>query len=97
MLAAAAGTDPERVMVCAVHQHDAPVADLDAERIPARTPVKGNRVIRDFNEGRPARGQGLARCAPRRRSALPISDWVRRRLSVRNPPPLFMPDGFGAI
>ncbi len=32
-LAEAAGTTPERVMVCAVHQHDAPVADLEAERI----------------------------------------------------------------
>jgi hypothetical protein len=32
-LAEAAGTRPERVMVCAIHQHDAPVADLEAERI----------------------------------------------------------------
>lgn len=33
MLAEAAGTDPHRVLVTAVHQHDAPVADLDAESI----------------------------------------------------------------
>jgi hypothetical protein len=32
-LAQAAGTDPERVLVAAVHQHDAPVADPGAERI----------------------------------------------------------------
>ncbi|MEO6810691.1 MAG: hypothetical protein ABI353_16365 [Isosphaeraceae bacterium] len=32
-LAEAAGTDPARVLVASVHQHDAPVADLDAERI----------------------------------------------------------------
>lgn len=32
-LAAAAGTTPERVLVTSVHQHDAPVADLEAERI----------------------------------------------------------------
>lgn len=32
-LAGAAHTRPERVMVCAIHQHDAPVADLEAERI----------------------------------------------------------------
>ncbi len=32
-LAQAAGTDSERVMVSTVHQHDAPVADLGAERI----------------------------------------------------------------
>ena len=31
VLAAAADTDPERVMVSAVHQHDAPVANLEAE------------------------------------------------------------------
>src|ERR1043165_3712049 len=29
VLAEAAGTRPERVMVCAVHQHEAPVADLE--------------------------------------------------------------------
>jgi hypothetical protein len=33
VLAAAAGTTPERVLVCAVHQHDAPVADLAAEHL----------------------------------------------------------------
>jgi hypothetical protein len=33
VLAEAAGTELERVMVCTVHQHDAPVADLTAERI----------------------------------------------------------------
>jgi hypothetical protein len=33
LLAEAAATRPERVMVTAVHQHDAPVADLEAERI----------------------------------------------------------------
>jgi hypothetical protein len=33
VLANAAETKPERVMVCALHQHDAPVADLEAERI----------------------------------------------------------------
>lgn len=32
-LAAAAGTRPERVLISTVHQHDAPVADLEAEQI----------------------------------------------------------------
>ena len=32
-LAEAAGTRPDHVLVTAVHQHDAPVADLEAERI----------------------------------------------------------------
>jgi len=31
VLAAAADTDPERVLVSAVHQHDAPVVELEAE------------------------------------------------------------------
>jgi hypothetical protein len=33
VLAAAAGSSPERVLVATVHQHDAPVADLAAERL----------------------------------------------------------------
>jgi hypothetical protein len=33
VLAEAAGTKPDHVLVTAVHQHDAPVADLEAERI----------------------------------------------------------------
>lgn len=33
VLAEAAATKPERVLVTTVHQHDAPVADLEAERI----------------------------------------------------------------
>lgn len=33
VLAEAAGTSRERVLVCAIHQHDAPMADLEAERL----------------------------------------------------------------
>jgi hypothetical protein len=32
-LAAVAGTDPERVLVTAIHQHDAPVVDVEAQRL----------------------------------------------------------------
>lgn len=32
-LAAAAGTDPERVLVTTIHQHDAPVVDIEAQRL----------------------------------------------------------------
>ncbi len=32
-LARAAGTDPARVLLTTIHQHDAPVADIDAEKI----------------------------------------------------------------
>ena len=34
-LAMAAGTTPERVLVSAIHQHDAPLVDLEAERLVA--------------------------------------------------------------
>lgn len=33
VLADAAGTTRERVLVCAIHQHDAPLVDLEAERL----------------------------------------------------------------
>jgi hypothetical protein len=33
VLANAAGTTRERVLVCAIHQHDAPLVDLEAERL----------------------------------------------------------------
>ena len=64
VLAAAAGTDPERVMVCAVHQHDAPVADLAAERILRERKATGNRLRSGVSRSRgAARGQGAARVA----------------------------------
>jgi hypothetical protein len=33
VLAEAAGTDPSRIMLCEVHQHDTPLADLEAQHI----------------------------------------------------------------
>jgi len=50
VLAEAAGTRPERVMVCAVHQHDAPVADLEAERILRAHQAQGTVCDLDFHE-----------------------------------------------
>lgn len=41
VLAAAAQTSPGRVLVCAVHQHDAPVADLEAQQILDQAGCKG--------------------------------------------------------
>src|SRR5207237_1049208 len=49
-LAEAAGTQPERVMVSTIHQHDAPVADLDAERILRAHGAKGTVCDIDFHE-----------------------------------------------
>lgn len=49
-LAEAAKTKPERVMVCAIHQHDAPVADLEAERILRASKAAGTICDLDFHE-----------------------------------------------
>jgi hypothetical protein len=50
VLAAAAKTLPERVMVCAIHQHDAPVADLEAERILRAHQAAGTICDLEFHE-----------------------------------------------
>lgn len=50
VLAEAANTDPERVMVSAVHQHDAPVADLAAERILREHNAQGTVCDLEFHE-----------------------------------------------
>jgi hypothetical protein len=49
-LAEAAGTVPERVLVSSVHPHDAPVADLEAERLLRRHKAKGSVCDPDFHE-----------------------------------------------
>ena len=54
VLAEAAATVPERVLVCSVHQHDAPVADLEAERILRAHKAKGSICDPEFHE-RPCR------------------------------------------
>ncbi len=50
VLAKAAGTKPERVVVTAVHQHDAPVADLEAERLLRARILAGTVCDLDFHE-----------------------------------------------
>jgi len=40
-LATAIGTDVERVMLCALHQHDAPIADLEAQQLLEMHKAKG--------------------------------------------------------
>lgn len=41
-VARAVGTDSVRVMVCALHQHDAPVADVEAEELLLKHKAKGS-------------------------------------------------------
>jgi hypothetical protein len=50
VLALAAQTEPARVMVCAVHQHDAPVVDLEAERILRAHGAAGTICDPEFHE-----------------------------------------------
>ncbi len=50
VLAEAAGTIPERVLVASVHQHDAPLADLTAGRLLAEAAVDGRIIDPDFHE-----------------------------------------------
>lgn len=40
-IAAAIGTEPVRVMLCSLHQHDAPIADLEAQQILEQLKAKG--------------------------------------------------------
>jgi hypothetical protein len=49
-VAEAAGTDRERVLVACVHQHDAPVADTEAQRILATKKATGNICDLEFHE-----------------------------------------------
>lgn len=49
-LAAAAGTDPARVLVSAIHQHDAPITDLEAERLLIKNKAKGSICDLAFHE-----------------------------------------------
>jgi hypothetical protein len=50
VLAEAAKTDKERVLVTALHQHDAPIADLEAQRLLESVKAKGNICMLDFHE-----------------------------------------------
>ena len=50
LLAEAAQTVPERVLVTSVHQHDAPVTDLEAQRILTRHKLVGSICDLDFHE-----------------------------------------------
>jgi hypothetical protein len=50
VLAEAARTTPERVLFSSVHQHDAPIADLEAQRLLEKHGAKGSICDLDFHE-----------------------------------------------
>ncbi len=64
-LAEAAETTPERVLVTCLHQHDAPVADLEAQRILQQHKAAGSICDIDFHE------KAVRRVARAVREALP--------------------------
>ncbi len=47
-VAAAVGTEPVRVMLCSLHQHDAPVMDVEAEELLLKHKAKGSVCDLDF-------------------------------------------------
>jgi hypothetical protein len=50
VLAEAAQTVPERVLVTCLHQHDAPIADLEAQRLLTKNKAKGGICDLEFHE-----------------------------------------------
>ena len=50
LLAEAARSSPERILLCCVHQHDAPLADLGAEHLLAEVGMAGETLDTDFFE-----------------------------------------------
>jgi hypothetical protein len=62
-IADAIGTDPVRVMVCCLHQHDAPIADLEAEELLRRHNAKGSICDPEFHEKAVKRVAAAAKAA----------------------------------
>lgn len=50
VIADAAGTEPVRVLVSALHQHDAPIADLTAQKLLEQHKAKGAICMLDYHE-----------------------------------------------
>jgi hypothetical protein len=64
-LAEAAGTSPRRVLLTCVHPHDAPYADLEAQRLLAAHGLPGFHVDPDFHEAAVLRVAAAVRAAAR--------------------------------
>ena len=72
VLAEAVGTTRERVLVSAIHQHEAPVADLEAQRILERLKLDGSICDLKFHEQAVQRVARAAKIAMKNRH--PITD-----------------------
>jgi hypothetical protein len=71
LIADAVGTTPQRVLVSSIHQHDAPVADLEAERLLRERKLAGSVCDPAFHEKAVRRVASAARAALK--SAQPIT------------------------
>lgn len=68
-LAKAAGTKAERVLISCIHQHDAPISDLEAERLLRQAKAQGSVCDPEFHEkavGRVAKAVRDSLSSPRR-------------------------------
>lgn len=81
VLAHAAGTTPERVMVSTIHQHDAPVADLTAERLLRERGLAGTICDPAFHEVAVQRVGEAVRAALR--NTVPVTHWGRGQAKVQ--------------
>ena len=73
VLGEAAGTEPRRVLLTCVHVHDAPIADLEAQRLLEKRQAAGSICDLDFHE------RAVQRVAQALRASLSSSLMLRRK------------------
>jgi hypothetical protein len=69
-IATAIGTDPVRVMLCCLHQHDAPIADLSAEAILRKNKCAGSICDPEFVAKAAKRVAGAAKASLAKESSV---------------------------
>lgn len=93
-IAEAVGTDPSRVLVSTIHQHDAPVADLEAERILRERGLEGTICGETFHEQAVRRvAAAAARSLDRSRRLTHVGTGLARVNRLASNRRYTMPDG----
>jgi hypothetical protein len=94
VLAEAAGTEPARVLISTVHQHDAPVADLEAERILRRLQLTATVCDLEFHEEAVQRvARALRNQLPKARAVTHLGTGQARVEKLASNRRYLMPDG----
>ncbi len=70
VIAEAVGTEPVRVLVSALHQHDAPIADLAAQKLLEEQKAKGAICVLDFHDKTVRKVAGAAKASLARTRAV---------------------------